>query len=411
MKAIVPLELTQKLRRQSQNLSWNNFGASVSMSGDMVAVMGGYYAAPRPQVDFAIFELSADRGWTQTARIPLFDVKADAYVDMSLSGGTLGVNVGNVVVIFVQNGTEWTRQENITLNDARVASFSLDGDSLVIADYRNRSSIHAYRRTASGVWAEEARIQLPETDASFQYLSTTIAVTLSGSTLVVSDTGIALKKENLCRILIFERDGAGVWTHQADVGSFIRQACPMSVWRTGLSLYGNTLAVGGGVRGPYTYVFARDAIGLWTLEANLTSVDTVPGDWLGYVISLHGDVLAISAEKDDDKGLNAGAVYIYTRADNIWTRSTKLLATDGTAGDRFGYGLTLGARTLVIGAYGVSDQGIDRGAAYVYSTSPKPNKSSAPMSDFENESSAPMSGYRCRVLLVALVMLLQFCML
>ena len=214
-----------------------------------------------------------------------------------------------------------------------------------------------------------------------------------------------------CQILIFERDGAGVWTHQADVGSCIRQACPIHVWRTRLSLYGNTLAVGGGARGPYTYVFARDAIGLWTLEAKLTSVDTVPGDWLGYVISLHGDVLAISAEKDDDKGLNAGAVYIYTRADNIWTRSTKLLATDGTAGDQFGYGLTLGARTLVIGAYGVSDQGIDRGAAYVYSTSPKSNKSSAPMSDFENESSAPMSGYRCRVLIVALVMLLQFFML
>ena len=88
-----------------------------------------------------------------------------------------------------------------------------------------------------------------------------------------------------------------------------------------------------------------------------------------------------------------------------------MLATDGTAGDQFGYGLTLGARTLVIGAYGVSDQGIDRGAAYVYSTSPKSNKSSAPMSDFENESSAPMSGYRCRVLIVALVMLLQLFML
>jgi len=368
-KAMIPVELTQKLR-QTQTPFGDRFGHSMSMSGDMVAMFGGLHEAPRSKGDINIFELSADRVWTQTARIPLLDDEVSSYngfheLALSLSGNTLAVGANNAVVIFARNGNEWTRQVEIkTLGDASETMFTLDGDTLVMA---NRSSISAHRRNANGVWGDEARIELPRATTSSSYSSTRNIVTLSGNTLVVSDIA-----QNTCQILIFERNGAGVWIHQVDVGSFIKQACPDDIRGSGLSLNGDTLAVSGGYdRDKYTYVFARDAVGLWTLEANLTHVDTVISDWFGYAVSLHGDVLAISADGDDDKGLNAGAVYMYTRANKIWTKSAKLLATDGAAGDRFGYALALGERSLIIGAPSVSDQGIDSGAAYVYTTTPK----------------------------------------
>jgi hypothetical protein len=382
------------------------------MSGDMVAVMGGYYDAPRPKFDIEIYELSADRDWTLTARIPLFvDSLGNGGVSrrLSLSGGTLAVGDRNSVVIFARNGKEWTRQDKKTLkiDGANIAVFSLDGDTLVIADPTNRSSIYAHRRTASGGWAEEARVQLPADASSF---TSRIAVTLSGDTLVVSDT-----EQERCQILIFERNSAGAWIQQIDIASFIKQACPEFIYSTGLSLNGNTLAVGGGIT-KSTYVFARDAVGLWTLEANLTHVDTVNTDWVGFTVSLHGDVLAISVDGDDDKGLNAGAVYMYTRANKTWTMSAKLLATDGAVGDRFGFSLALGERTLIIGAPYVGDQGIDSGAAYIYTTTltsaeielkksrPPPPPSPSPL-EFEDKSSAPVS--RSSVIAVAFAVMLQ----
>ena len=378
VKAMIPVELTQKLL-QSQTPIGDWFGGDVSMSGDMVAVMGGNCRVPRPKVDIEIFELSADRDWTQTARIPLFYDSLTEHPwsrTLALSGDTLAISDSNSVVIFARNGREWTRQEKKTLihsrqstreKNADIAVFSLDGDTLVMADQNNRSSIYAHRRTVSGVWTEEARVHLPADVSSSSH--SWIAVTLSGNTLVVSDT-----TPERCQILIFERNSAGAWIQQIDVGSFIKQACPEYVYGAGLSLNGNTLAAGGGSSGHmnYTYVFARDAVGLWTLEANLSRVETVKSDWFGWAVSLYGDVLAISADGDDDKGLNAGAVYMYTRANKTWTQRAKLLATDGTVGDRFGLFFALGERTLIIGTPFVSDQGIASGAAYVYSTTPKP---------------------------------------
>ena len=55
---------------------------------------------------------------------------------------------------------------------------------------------------------------------------------------------------------------------------------------------------------------------------------------------------------DSEKGINAGSAYIYTRNGDTWTEQSKLLASDGSIGDRFGYSVAISGdgNTIVIGA-------------------------------------------------------------
>jgi hypothetical protein len=58
-------------------------------------------------------------------------------------------------------------------------------------------------------------------------------------------------------------------------------------------------------------------------------------------VSIDGDTMVIGAYQDDDKGLNSGSAYVFTRdtAGNLtssWTQVAKLTADDGAADDQFG---------------------------------------------------------------------------
>jgi hypothetical protein len=86
-------------------------------------------------------------------------------------------------------------------------------------------------------------------------------------------------------------------------------------------------------------------------------------DGFGRIVALSGDVALIGAPVDDELGLDAGAAYVH-RFDGLhWIREQKLVAPDGSAGDLFGWWVSVDGGVAVIGARG-HDEG--RGKVYVY---------------------------------------------
>lgn len=83
--------------------------------------------------------------------------------------------------------------------------------------------------------------------------------------------------------------------------------------------------------------------GVWAQMQKFTSVDFSSGDSFGVSVALNavGDYALISASTDDDKGVNSGSVYVFTRSGNTWTQSSKLTASDGVANDEFGRSIAL----------------------------------------------------------------------
>jgi hypothetical protein len=106
----------------------------------------------------------------------------------------------------------------------------------------------------------------------------------------------------------------------------------------------------------YVYVKSGNA---WTGEQKLVASDGVAGDNFGWSVSLTADGALVGAYEADSY---RGAAYVYVKSGGSWTEQ-KLVAKDGVAGDNFGYAVSLAGDRALVGAYG-RDAG--RGAAYVY---------------------------------------------
>ncbi|WEL21427.1 ABC-type Fe3+-hydroxamate transport system, periplasmic component [Halorhabdus sp. BNX81] len=122
------------------------------------------------------------------------------------------------------------------------------------------------------------------------------------------------------------------------------------------------------------YVYSN-AGGSWIQEAKLAPTDGDLEDWFGMSVTISGDgsIAIIGAPGDEDpNGPTAGSAYVFTKAGEDWTRETKLAASDGDAGDRFGRSVAISGdgSTAIIGASWDADpNGTSAGAAYVFSQS------------------------------------------
>ncbi|WP_462320683.1 hypothetical protein [Halochromatium sp.] len=118
------------------------------------------------------------------------------------------------------------------------------------------------------------------------------------------------------------------------------------------------------------YLFERRGRG-WEQVQRLTAAEASSGDLFGRAVALAKDTALIGAYGDRDNGVNSGAAYVFKRSDAGWVEQAKLKAEDGRTDDRFGASVALDragdGETLLIGAYRHDVQGIDSGAAYVFS--------------------------------------------
>ena len=104
-------------------------------------------------------------------------------------------------------------------------------------------------------------------------------------------------------------------------------------------------------------------------DANLLASDGASGDVFGSAIAISKNTVVVGARYDDDQGINSGSVYIYKRDGwngQSWMEQTKLVASDGAAGDRFGDFVALDHDTALIGSPGDPYKLNSAGAAYVF---------------------------------------------
>jgi hypothetical protein len=108
----------------------------------------------------------------------------------------------------------------------------------------------------------------------------------------------------------------------------------------------------------------------WGDEQKIVASDGAAGDGFGWSVAMSGTGhLVVGAIWDDDKGTNAGVGYVYTlnSSTNTWGDEQKIVASDGAAHDIFSYAVAIsGTGHLVVGAHLDDDKGSDSGAVYLY---------------------------------------------
>ena len=106
--------------------------------------------------------------------------------------------------------------------------------------------------------------------------------------------------------------------------------------------------------------------GAWPQEAKLFAEDGEAGDSFGSAVSISGDYAIVGAPSHDGLGDQAGAAYIFHWDGREWTQTHKLEASDGAAGHRFGYSVSLDGGAALVGAPYADGNEPGSGAAYVF---------------------------------------------
>lgn len=98
--------------------------------------------------------------------------------------------------------------------------------------------------------------------------------------------------------------------------------------------------------------------------AKLLPSDGAADDRFGRSVAINGTAALVAANGDDDNGSGSGSAYLFDITTGI--QLAKLLPSDGAEGDSFGSSVAISETMAVIGASGDNDNGPFSGSAYVF---------------------------------------------
>lgn len=106
----------------------------------------------------------------------------------------------------------------------------------------------------------------------------------------------------------------------------------------------------------------------WTETQEVTETDPAFDPEFGYAVALHRTTAMIGAQQAKIDGHDAvGAVYVFQQIDGVWTRTQKLVASDGVDFDTFGHAIVFNDTTALISAYSASvNDNYGQGAVYAF---------------------------------------------
>jgi hypothetical protein len=111
-----------------------------------------------------------------------------------------------------------------------------------------------------------------------------------------------------------------------------------------------------------TYVFEKRA-GMWTRTAMLIASDGRAGDQFGFATDIDGDTLLVGAS---GRNSVSGAAYVFERSEGAWRETAILVSTDIADGDNFGYSVSVEGGTALVGSPTDDDRAANSGSAYVF---------------------------------------------
>ena len=161
-----------------------------------------------------------------------------------------------------------------------------------------------------------------------------------------------------------------VWLEQKVTAS---DGTANSYFGSAAALNGSTALIGADGDNSFqgaAYLFTK-LNGSWSQGQKLTASDGLAGDEFGYRVVLANDTLLVGAFTATVGGnASQGAAYLFTESNGTWSESQKLTASDGGLFDNFGASVALDGSTLVVGANGATVGGnAAQGAVYVFTES------------------------------------------
>jgi hypothetical protein len=205
----------------------------------------------------------------------------------------------------------------------------------------------AIPRSVLGEWLEVGSVVSSDGQRKGDFGS---AVALSDTTMVVGDPVYNNGGNGLGRAYVYSLVNSSIVeeVQVLDAGEYALD------FGYAVDIDGDTIVIGA-YGSNEAFVFVKDGVGGWSLQAKLTP-SVADGDF-GFAVAVDGDRIVVGA-----RHLNRyGKAFVFERNDMSWSE-TQLLE-NGAIDGLFGSALDLEEDTLVVGAYGRNQS---KGAVYVF---------------------------------------------
>jgi sugar lactone lactonase YvrE len=301
----------------------DQFGTSVSVSGNTVVI--GAYHKGNAQGAAYVFVRSSGM-WAQQQELTASDgAEGDCFgYSVSVSGDTavIGANQNHfeqgAAYVFVRSAGVWTQQQKLTASDGAASDYfgdsvSVSGDTAVIgANYKNTEQGAAYVFVQSGTaWSQQQELTASDGAANDQF---GFSVSVSGDTAVIGAYGKTINSNaDQGAAYVFVRSG-GTWAQQQELTASNGEA--NYYFGYSVSVSGDTAVIGAERAFAFqgaAYVFVSSA-GVWTQQQQLTASNGEEYDFFGYSVSVSGDTAVIGAySKQINSTVYQGAAYAFVQ--------------------------------------------------------------------------------------------------
>ena len=347
------------------------FGRSVAMSGELVAVgeggdgaVGAVYLYKRQGHSYV-----PEATLTFPDEIPEVCPQPGVVGNCSEFGRSVAIQ-GNTVFVgarfapvgsenagavytFRKQGNTWRFEDKIVSPvpeewDNFGRAVAVQGNLMVVTARKSsleEGSAYLFEKKG-GTWVHKADLVAGDTAPGAFFGQ---SVDMQGDLIVI---GARNANPNEAGAVYFFRKSHDGWTEIAKV--FPDNGKKNDQFGFTVDISGNTVAVGARRADPgsltdagavYVYSVKNDSVDFVT---RLSPADAGAKDEFGQSVAIAGDTIAAGAWKDDSK---LGSIYLFRRNGGQWNEAGKITASDGVAGDEFGYSLAAFGNRMVTGAH------------------------------------------------------------
>ena len=319
----------------SNGAAQNEFGRSVSVSGNTMVVGAPFTTVPK----------------SETASIS-FNVDSTSAATLATTMASTATNIQNALLAAGFKGVKVQA----------VATTSLAGPFTFNVTFPTSEPVMQYVAVGAPLPITVAPVGAATAASQQLICGATGSTPVSGTFQLIVGT-------NLYQGAVYVYTGSGSsWTQTAELTA--SDGRPDTYFGQSVSISGNTIVVGAIGDNTYhgaAYVFTGSGSS-WTQAAKLVASDGAQKDFFGSSVATSGTTIVVGAD-GATIGLASGqgAAYVFTQSGAAWTQAAKLTASDGAAGDSFGSTVSISGNTVAVGAYFAAvNFNTGQGAAYVF---------------------------------------------
>lgn len=358
----------------------DDFGRCVALFGD-TAVIGspGAYVNGIQSGKADVYTRSGNSWQKQTSLAADSGAGGDLFgASVSISGDTIAIGAAGdddngvdsgAVYVFVRIGTMWQLQEKLAADDPAAGDkfgfdVSIDGDIIVVGAPLDDDQGSAYTFLRSNQdWEQQSKLLAYGAKVAGDRFGCSVAI--GYDTIIIGADGDDNKAADDGSAFIYSPYGSG-WRYRGKLMASDAAAGDRFGWSVAVGLYkalvgAHPIQGDGAARSGAAYAFAYTNYG-WQESQRLKSTHQENDDGFGSEVALYDNFYLIGAPGATINSMSCGAVYVYTPSDTSpWPLYTKLISPNGTDGDQFGIGAAIFGDTIIAGI-----PGHNGGSAYAY---------------------------------------------